>query len=311
MLIESAFVVISITLYLVSLMSVVFLHSQPGVLLRRSVFCLLWCALLWVEPALRADSGPQAVKVYRFGVVPQFGQRRIFHIWIPILRRLEQRTGLRFELVGSEQIPVFEARFIAGEFDFAYMNPYHVVVANNKQGYIPLVRDGARVLQGVIVVRSDSPIRSVHELSGKTVAFPSANALGASLLPRSELARRYGVKLVPRYVKTHSSVYLHVVQKLVIAGGGVRSTLQHQKPAIRRKIRILYRTAGVNPHPIVAHPRVPAKHIRAVREALIAMGKNTADRALLAKIPIQQVTETSVADYDMVRRLGLEAFRKR
>ena len=260
---------------------------------------------------MAAETGSKIPKVYRFGVVPQFGQRRIFQTWVPILRRLEQKTGLRFELVGSEQIPVFETRFIAGEFDFAYMNPYHVVVANNKQGYIPLVRDGARVLQGVIVVRNDSPIKSVQELSGKTVAFPSANALGASLLPRSELAQRYGIKLVPRYVKTHSSVYLHVVQKLVVAGGGVRSTLRHQKPRIREKIRILSRTAGVSPHPIVAHPRVPARHIQAVRKALLAMGKNSADRALLAKIPIQQVIESSVADYETVRRLELDEFRGR
>lgn len=152
--------------------------------------------------------------VYRIGVVPQFEQRKLFRIWIPILQELEARTGLRFEVVGSELIPDFEKLFLAGEFDFAYMNPYHVVSANNVQGYLPLVCDGSRTLQGILVVRKDSPITSIEELKGQTVAFPSANALGASLLPRSEL--------IPHPVVAHPRVpenHIRRVKEALLAMG--------------------------------------------------------------------------------------------
>ncbi len=248
-------------------------------------------------------------KIYRFGIVPQFEQRKLFRIWVPILKRLEAETGLKFELIGSEQIPAFENRFLAGEFDFSYMNPYHVVTANNKQGYIPLVRDGKRSLQGIIVVHKKSKIKTIKELSGKVVAFPSANALGASLLPRAEFARKYNISVMPRYVKTHSSVYLHVVQDLMIAGGGVQSTLNQQKPKIQELLRVLYRTQKVNPHPIVAHPRVPIQHMKLVQDAFLEMSKSKSGQSLLSKIPLKAAVKATIDDYEPIKKLQLEQFR--
>jgi phosphonate transport system substrate-binding protein len=263
-----------------------------------------------ISPAQAKDKSPPQT-VYRFGVVPQFEHRKLYRIWIPILQKLEADTGLRFELIGSRQIPSFEQDFLSGMFDFAYMNPYHIVAANNQQGYLPLVRDGSRKLQGIVVVRKDSPIQSIRELRGQLIAFPSANALGASLLPRSELHRLHKIQVKPKYVKTHTSVYLHVVQRLAKAGGGVESTLQRQKPEIRDSLRILYRTRGVNPHPIVAHPRVPAAHFKLVQEALIAMGKREKDRELLAKIPMRTVVEANLNHYSEVRKMKIEEYIER
>lgn len=263
-----------------------------------------------VSPAQAQDkSQPQTV--YRFGVVPQFEHRKLYRIWIPILQKLEADTGLRFELIGSRQIPSFEQDFLSGMFDFAYMNPYHIVAAYNKQGYLPLVRDGSRKLQGIVVVRKDSPIQSIQELRGQLIAFPSANALGASLLPRSELYRLHKIQVKPKYVKTHTSVYLHVVQRLATAGGGVESTLQRQKSEIRDSLRILYRTRSVNPHSIVAHPRVPAAHFKLVKEALIAMGKREKDRKLLANIPMRKVVEANLNHYSEVGKMKLGEYIER
>ena len=258
-----------------------------------------------LQSGLYAKDPVAKLKIYRFGVVPQFEQRKIFRIWVPIIERLEKDTGLRFELVGSDQIPTFETRFLAGEFDFAYMNPYHVLRANNKQGYIPLVRDGIRKLQGIIVVRKDSAIKEVNDLKSVVVAFPSARALGASLLPRSEL-KKIDIIVNPRYVKTHSSVYLHVAQKLAVAGGGVQSTLNHQKPEVRNLLRVVFRTQSYTPHPIVAHPRVTKQDIIKVREAFLKMGQTEDGRALLAKIPMKSIAPAKLRHYNAVKRLKLE-----
>ena len=78
-----------------------------------------------------------ADKVYSFGVVPQFDSRHIHSIWQPILEEIQQLTGLKFYLSGSSSIPEFEKEFAKGTFDFVYMNPYHILMANKKQGYLP------------------------------------------------------------------------------------------------------------------------------------------------------------------------------
>ncbi len=123
--------------------------------------------------------------VYRVGIVPQFDSRTIHDIWTPILAQLQTRTDLRFELVGSPNIPAFEKKFEQQEFDFAYMNPYHVALAASH--YVPLVRDVATQLQGIIVVHNDSPIKKLSDLQGKNMDFPAPNSLAASLLPRAKL----------------------------------------------------------------------------------------------------------------------------
>jgi len=122
--------------------------------LPKLVF-ISFCLILLINTALAESE--KTSKVYRFGVVPQFEQHKIFRIWVPILQKLEAETGIRFELVGSNQIPVFETKFLAGEFDFAYMNPYHIVQAHDTQGYKPLVNDGSRSLRGIIVVKKIVP----------------------------------------------------------------------------------------------------------------------------------------------------------
>jgi phosphonate transport system substrate-binding protein len=246
--------------------------------------------------------------LYQFGVVPQFEQRKLFKIWRPILDELEQRTQLGFNFIGSAKVPIFEQMYIEGIFDFAYMNPYHILKANDTQGYLPLVRDGSRKLKGILVVLKDSPLQTVQGIAGKRVAFPAPNALGASLLMRAELAELHGVSVIPHYVQTHSSVYLHVALGLTSAGGGLPATLNIQKPEIREKLRVMYKTRSVNPHPISVHPRVPKAHRKRVQQALLEIAGTKKGAALLAKIPIRKMVTANMEDYSPMNRWGLEAF---
>lgn len=269
---------------------------------------LLWIVLLpFSSHAYEAKPG-EPHHAYTVGIVPQFDARRILKIWRPILDELEKRTGEHFTIRGSATIPTFELEFNAGAFDFTYMNPYLVTPIKNKQGYIPLVRDVGRALHGIIVVAKDSPIRSVKELAGKTVAFPAPNALGATLLARSELVDQYQVKVVPRFVKTHSSVYLNVALGQAVAGGGVQKTLSQQSAEIKSALRVLYRTQDVAPHPFTAHPRVPEVVRKKVQAALLKMGQEDVSRKLLSPIPIKQIGVASTKDYLPLANMGLERF---
>ncbi|MCG7985556.1 MAG: phosphate/phosphite/phosphonate ABC transporter substrate-binding protein [Candidatus Thiodiazotropha lotti] len=279
---------------------------RPESLIYRLAFLsalLLTCSTLAaLEPARNGEA------VYSFGVVPQFEQRKLFRIWRPILDELERRTKLTFQLVGSPKIPVFEQKFKTGIYDFAYMNPYHILIAKDKQGYEPLVRDGNRSLSGILVVAKESPYEKPSDLSNYVIAFPAPNALGASLLMRADLAELHGIEVHPKYVKTHSSVYLHVATGLTEAGGGVLRTLQAQDSEVRDRLRVLYKTRPMNPHPIAAHPRVPTEHKEQVRRAILDMAETPQGKELLSKIPIQQAVRSSIEDYSELREWNLEKY---
>lgn len=249
-----------------------------------------------------------ADKTYTVGVVPQFGSRQITQIWQPILSEVSRSSGIDLQLTASPNIATFEKQLDDGMFDFAYMSPYHALTAQKSQGYNPILKDSERKLYGIIVVKKDSPIQSVTELEGQTVAFPSRTALGATQLPKAELFRKFNLRMNSLYVKSHSSVYLNVIMGTTIAGGGVQNTLAQQDAKIRDKLRILYTTEAVSPHPITVHPRVSQATQERVKAAFLALGEHPRTKALLAKIPIKKIGSATLGDYHSIKKLALDAF---
>tara|TARA_R110002095_G_scaffold186612_2_gene163856 strand:- start:1571 stop:2521 length:951 start_codon:yes stop_codon:yes gene_type:complete len=265
---------------------------------------LTWLSLL----LLFLSSYAMADNAYTVGVVPQFDSRQIAHIWQPILKEVSRRSNIQLELKASPNMGAFEKQLKEGVFDFAYMNPYQAVSGQQMQGYMPLLNDNGRKLFGIIVVKKDSPIRSVQELDGQQIAFPSATSLGATLLTRAELARKFNVTLNGLYVKSHSSVYLNVIMGTVIAGGGVQNTLLQQPDAILNKLRVLYTTNTVPSHSISAHPRVSPPVQAAIQQAFLDLGNDKKGRQLLANIPMKKIGPATISDYEPIKNLNLETF---
>jgi phosphonate transport system substrate-binding protein len=181
-------------------------------------------------------------------------------------------------------------------------------MANESQGYVPIVRDNNRRLSGVLVVRNDSGITEVTQLDGKTVAFPSPNAFGASLYMRALLKEQEKVDIEPVYVMTHTNVYRHVVTGRAAAGGGVRRTLDREPESLRVQLRILYETPETYPHPIVVHPRVPEAQRERIQKALLELRQTAETARLLKRIQIPNPTATGLQDYQELQDLGLERF---
>jgi phosphonate transport system substrate-binding protein len=245
---------------------------------------------------------------YTFGVVPQFDAQKIYAIWHPILNELEKQTGYKFRLAGSPTIPAFEVQFTVGEFDFAYMNPYHALKAAKSQQYVPLVRDIGRTLYGIVVVQKDSPITRIEQLDQKVVAFPAPNSLGASLIPRADFENRFGISIIPRYVQSHSSVYLNVALGRVAAGGGVQKSLSQQDATVREKLKVIYQTRKFSPHPVVAHGRIAPQVREKVKQAFLKLADTEHGRLLLSKIPISKIGPASLADYQPLSDWGLDKY---
>lgn len=253
---------------------------------------------------------PGAVRAaeYSLAIVPQFDARKIESIWGPIAAAVKRDAGVSLVLRGNVSIPEFERQLYAGAFDFAYMNPYHFVRANRAQGYHARLRDFARPLQGVLVVRKDSPIRSVAELDGRKVAMPAPNALGAALIPRAEFSRKFRIKPVISYVKSHSSVYRSVVAGTVDAGGGIEHTLNAENDAIRSQLRILYKTLEVPPHPLAVHPRVSPEVADKVVAAMLRFAATPEGAKLFAAVPMKKPGRATTEEYGPLDALGLDEF---
>lgn len=248
-------------------------------------------------------------EAYILAVVPQFTSSEVNRNWTPLVENLSKAIGRNVEIRFYPSIPKFEAGFLKGEIDLAFMNPYHAVMAKRAQGYIPLVRDGANPLTGILVVQRDSPIKSIKKLNGKALAFPAPNAFGSSLYIRALLAEQEKISITSHYIKTHSNVYRHVIMGEAAAGGGVNNTLKRESPEVQAQLRVLFETPGVPSHPLVAHPRVPERVRQAVTNTLLDMGNDPAGQKLLAAIQIPKPVKADyVRDYQPLEKLKLEKY---
>lgn len=261
--------------------------------------------LLLMAGASTASAAEQ--KTFSFAVVPQFEVAQLRAVWMPILESLEKQTGYKFHMEGTPDIPNFEKQFMSGKYDFAYMNPYHAMLAM-KTEYRPLVYDASVKLSGVMVVRSDSSYQSPQDLRGKTIAFPSPNALGAALMIRSAMKHEFSTEFTPLYAQTHASAYLNVVLGVADAAGGVRGTLNQQPDNIKNQLRVIYETRKVARHPLMVNKRVPDAVADAVQKAFLALAKTPQGLAMLAGVPMKDVSVADAAAYEELAEMGLEEF---
>lgn len=239
-----------------------------------------------------------------FGVVPQQPAVELASQWAPVLKMLTEKTGLTLDFETAKDIPTFEKRLAEGRYDIAYMNPLHYVEAHDTVGYAAFARESRALIQGVIVVPENSSVKTIQDLNGLRVAFPSPGAFAATVLPLAIL-KKQGVHVTPAYVGSHDSVYLAVSKGFFPAGGGIRRTFEKNPAEVRDTLRILWETPQYTPHALAALPRVSQADVAKLLAALIALNDDQKGRLLLERLHFKGFQAANDADWNDVRSLGL------
>lgn len=236
----------------------------------------LLCAAVLALLALAAPPSPAGPSPTRlvFAVLPQLTPVEMHKNWKPVLDRLERETGLALELKLYDTMTQFESELLAGVPDLAFMTPFQHVLARRQAGYVPLVRS-SRTIAGALFVRADSPVRSVADLNGKDIAFVGSRNV-CSVFVRHAVREGFpDVRLVPLYSGTTSNVYKSVILGKATAGATLDTDLERAPSDVFHQLRTLYTTPKLAPHPVAAHPRVPAGVRAAVAAALLRMSRDS------------------------------------
>jgi phosphonate transport system substrate-binding protein len=260
---------------------------------------LVLISMLFAEVGYCAES-----QIVTFGIVPQQSATRLAKQWTPLLRYISDKTGLKVIFKTARDIPAFEERVVNGEYDIAYMNPYHYTVFSQYPGYVAIAREKDKKIQGIIVVQKESLIQDIAELDGMSLAFPAPAAFAASVLPRASFIQQ-GIDITPVYVSSHDSVYLSVSKGIFPAGGGVLRTLDSMPEDVQGKLRILWKTAEFTPHAFAVHPRVPEKTRDLLQQAFVHIADEPEGVELLAAINFKGLQAAVDSDWDDVRALGI------
>lgn len=238
------------------------------------------------------------------GVVPQQSAKKMVERWQPLIHYISEYSGLNIEFQTAKDIPTFENNLAEGKYDIAYMNPYHFVVFSDAVGYKALVRQKNKVIKGIIVTRKDSDITSLEDLNDTEMAFPAPAAFAATIITQAELRKR-NISFIPRYVKSHDSVYLAVKKGFFQSGGGILRTLDAVPDDVNEALTVLWESNGYTPHALATHPNMAQNHREAILKALIAISDDTSKSWVLEGLGFNGFIQSSDSDWDDVRALGI------
>ncbi len=243
-----------------------------------------------------------AAKPLVFGVVPQQSSFELAQTWKPIIEYLEKTTGETISLKIERSIPDFERALYSGQYDIAYMNPYHYVIAHKDKGYNAFARDQKKII-GIIVGRKESQIADIRMLKGKKFLFPAPDAFAATLLTKYELLKKYDIDVEKEknflYVNSHDSVYKGVARGIGDAGGGIERTFDTlNDPEVKDTLTILYRTDAYPSHPFACNSSVPQASCEKIKGALLAL-----PTSLMQPLKMKKIIPTDDAEYHSVREI--------
>jgi phosphonate transport system substrate-binding protein len=284
--------------------------------LRLRPEALLLAAI--VLGASGAAAAPPQDAPLRLGVVTFYNPRLMFLKYQPLVDYLTQRTGSRWELAISSSYGETVERLCSGEVALAYLGPLTYVRARELCGATPIVKlvtKGRPTFRSFIVVRDDSPIRTLADLRGKSFGFGSPLSTSSHIVPRATLAMagiRPGVDVRCRYYNHHDSAARAVLLGEVDAAG-VRDLVAEGFAG--RGLRVIDRSQPLPNFPFVVGPRVPESVVRDVVRTLVQVPiQEPAARATIATWDEELAggfARADAAEFEPLRELGEQVFGPR
>jgi phosphonate transport system substrate-binding protein len=246
-------------------------------MLRRTI--ALAAAALALTGAAWTPGTAAADRTYAFYVLHQRTVSLTAQYWNPILTHVSKKSGVPLELKLAKTAHQGNANAEAGMYDFQYTNHFFTP-ERDRLGWKVFVRPAGPGIRSQVVVPEDSPIKTLQDLAGKDVGFVSRDGFTGYWLPYDALLRsKVDVNVVFTGNQEASFAQLRVNK---IAAAGVNSSVMARYGRRESfKYRALWTSEPYGDLCIMAHPKVPAKVVVAVRDALIGMVTDPEGREVL------------------------------
>jgi len=172
-----------------------------------------WAAAAAALMVLFAEQSPAATAPpLIFGLLPSESPVAKFKRYAPLREYLSERLGREVVMETARDFPEFIRRTAQRRYDFLETAPHFVLPALDSAKYE--VRTTLLIpLSAQLVVHTTSPIQTLAELVGKTVATPPPEAVitraGKYFLARHGMSEQRGPTYVP--YRTHNAAYQAVI----------------------------------------------------------------------------------------------------
>lgn len=257
-----------------------------------------------------ADRSPLKDEVieYLFAVHPLHNPKRLFEVYQPLVELINETTEpeFRVRLEASRDYAAFESKLAARKFHFAVPNPYQTL-ESEEHGYRIIGKMGNdQRFRGILVVRRDSPFKTVTDLKGGSISFPAPTALAATMMPRMFLYR-HGLgpnDFEARYVGSQESAIMNVLLGRTAAAGTWPppwKSLLRRRPELARQLTVKWETDPLINNGLVARNDLPDTHVKLVEKIILLLHKHARGQAILEGIEINQFDPADTRTFEPVR----------
>ncbi len=284
---------------------------------RNSIAALVACSALLAGCARQpadytplygsSPTVPTTISQYSFGVPSIRPVRSLWDRYAQLIDALNRASaGFTLKMESAQTPDTYDAKLRAGVFDFAIVDPYQVLLAENL-GYTVIARTGKPDrISGVIVTARQGDIHRLSDLRGRNIAFTNTTALAATLLNEYGLLESgFDVRKRAVVLYTHSpetsllSVSIRRVDAAAVSLADWE-VFQHDHPASAGQLTVLWQSDDLSGPAVMASGSVPLAHVRSLQTALVQLGANDNGRDVLHRAGISRFEPGDSVSYDDV-----------
>ncbi len=261
----------------------------------RQAFQVLFAAL--VLSLTTAQQAPAAV--LRIATSERVGKASTSRSFAPLLKHLNAFGKNQYQFENASAPEVLYEDFRSGKIDIALLGPVHYVRAHHEFGAVPIVADGPKY-NSVIVVKADSPIRTVDDLRGKSFAFGYSGSTSSHLYPLLLLSRAR-LKETDlghhEFVGSHELVIESVLSGKFEAGGVIAAAFESSRS---KGLRAIATSDLIPAVPFVVRKDVDKEAVDEFRRAMLAWKPQNPEPGDAVNRGATPVTDN---DYNQIRFL--------
>lgn len=294
------------------------MFAQGFIKVIRAFLVLLLVITLFSQPALAQSSPPKIL----IGLIPEmniFKQKQRFKL---LGKYLSEKIGIPVEFTILSRYGNIIESFTTEKMDGAFFGSFTGALAIQKLGVVPLARpvnlDNTSMYHGYILVRKDSGIKSVADMRGKRMAFVEKATTAGYIFPLAWL-RENGIEDVDKFfgesffTGSHDAAVIAVLDgkaDVSAAKHSMYDRVKKDRPRIEKELIIIARSPSVPSNGLCVRNTLDAGLQKKLKRALLNLGQDPTDEAVLAKFGALRFIETTIEDYqpvfDMAQKAGID-----
>ncbi|QEP45186.1 phosphonate ABC transporter substrate-binding protein [Ectothiorhodospiraceae bacterium BW-2] len=247
--------------------------------------------------------------LYRLAVHPLHNPQKLAQAYQPLIDYLNHHIDwARFELEASRDYQSYEAKLRQRQPDLLLPNPWQTLEAM-KVGYRVIAMAGdAADFKGLFLLRHDSPIKSLDDIRGRSVSYPSPTALAAAIMPQRFLYDN-GIdinrEIDNRYVGSQESSIFNVLLGEVDVGVTWPipwRLFQRDHPARAKELFVAWETPQLLNNSVMIRNDLPPTLAKQLLPLLLQLHQHPEGRDILRQMETAKFHASNDESYHSVRQ---------